>query len=134
MAFGRPTLYDPAMCEQVVELGKQGKSKTYIAGSLGIAKDTLYRWEKDHPDFSDALSRAMVLSQMWWEEAGQNGMFLDKFNAAVYNKQMSVRFPDEHREVTKTEVKADITARNITDLSDDQLATLATTGSVRATE
>lgn len=134
MAFGRPSKYDPDFCEQVIELGRQGKSKTYMAGALGVNKDTLYEWEKQHKDFSDALTHAMVLSQQWWEDAGQSGLFLDKFNAAVYNKQMAVRFPDEHREVTKTELKAEITARNITDVSDEQLAIVATTGSAGTAE
>lgn len=134
MPGGRPTLYDPAMCETVIELGKQGKSKTYMAGALGINKDTLYAWEKQHPEFSDALTRAMIFSQQWWEDAGQSGLYLDKFNAAVYNKQMSVRFPDDHREVTKSEIKADITARYKTELTDEQLASLATGSSAGITE
>ena len=28
---GRPTTYDPAMCERVIELGEEGKSKAQIA-------------------------------------------------------------------------------------------------------
>lgn len=100
MAGGRPSKYDPAVCEQVLAWGAEGKSKTWMAAKLGVNKDTLYEWERTHQAFSDALSRAMALSQMWWEDAGQSGLYIQGFNAGVYNKQMSNRFPDEHRETS----------------------------------
>jgi hypothetical protein len=35
---GRPTLYDPALCEKVVELGKLGKSVEQIAYNLNLSE------------------------------------------------------------------------------------------------
>ena len=55
-------------------------------------------WEKTHPDFSVALERAKTLEQMWWEDAGQDGMIGDKFNGAVWGRSMAARFPDDWRE------------------------------------
>lgn len=100
MAGGRPTKYDQAMCEKVIEWGKQGKSKTWMAAELGISKQRIYDWEEAHEEFRDAITRAMALSQQWWEDAGQSGLYVQGFNAGVYNKQMSNRFPDEHRETS----------------------------------
>jgi hypothetical protein len=33
---GRPTTYDPAYCERVIETGEEGKSKAQIASTLRI--------------------------------------------------------------------------------------------------
>lgn len=93
--FGRPTLYRPEMCEAVVEWGKQGKSKTWIAAELDITKETLYQWIKTYPDFSDAITRATVQCQRWWEDAGQNGLTSNVFNSTVWTKNMAARFRDE---------------------------------------
>lgn len=101
--FGRPTEYRPEMCEQVIEWGRQGKSKTWIAAELGVCKRTVQVWEEKHPDFVAALSRAATLSQQWWEDAGQTGMVSDKFNNGVWTKSMSCRFPDDWRDTSRQE-------------------------------
>jgi hypothetical protein len=46
--FGRPSKYDPAFCHDIISLMGEGLSLT----------DTAYQWEKDHPDFSDAIKIA----------------------------------------------------------------------------
>lgn len=94
----RPTKYDPKFCDQVVEWGAAGKSKTWMAASIGVAKSTIQLWEKEHPDFSVALERAMTLAQMWWEDKGQENIDADKFQAAMWSRSMAARFPDDWRE------------------------------------
>lgn len=103
--FGRPTKYHPDMCEKVIEWGRQGKSRTWIAGELGLDRRTLYRWEADHPDFCLALARAKVLEQQWWEDAGQDGMLKQGFGQSVWSRSMAARFPDDWRESTKNETE-----------------------------
>ncbi len=95
---GRPTLYKPEYCESVVEWGKLGKSRTWIASELDVTRDTLYEWERTHPEFSDALTRAKIFEQRWWEDAGQTGMTSDKFNNGVWAKSVSCRFPADWRD------------------------------------
>lgn len=68
--IGRPTKYDPAMCEIVVEVMEQGFSFEAVAGHLGICKDTLYEWAKKYPDFSDAKKRGLEQSRIFWEALG----------------------------------------------------------------
>lgn len=89
----------------VIEWGRQGKSRAWIAAKLDIAKSTLQLWESEHDDFSAALARAKTLEQMWWEDAGQENMLTQGFNASVWNRSMAARFPDEWRESTKNEVE-----------------------------
>lgn len=93
--FGRPTLYHPSYCEKVIEWGRLGKSITWMAAELNITKVTIYEWINVHQDFSNAIERARVLCQQWWEDAGQKGMEADKFNSAVWAKNMAARFRDE---------------------------------------
>jgi hypothetical protein len=101
--IGRPTLYMFEHCDTAIALGKEGKSITVLAATLEVSKDTIYEWAKVHKDFSDALTRMRALSQAWWEDAGQSAMFLPGFNASVWAKSISCRFPDDWRESTKTE-------------------------------
>lgn len=102
MAFGRPTVYRPEYCEAVIELGKKGKSLVQMAAALDITKQTLLVWEKERPDFSDAMTRARAHSQAWWENAGQDNMLLapgrGTFNASVWSRSMAARFPEDWRE------------------------------------
>ena len=102
MAIGRPSLYDPAYCELVIEYGARGKSLAWMAAELNVAKDTLYEWQKQHPAFSDAMARARTKSQAWWEDFGQDNTLLGQgagtFNAAAWGKSISARFSDDWRE------------------------------------
>lgn len=99
--FGRPTKYRPEMCEQVVAWGKLGKSKAWIASELDIARSTLDLWCDDHPDFSEAITRASAHAQRWWEDKGQENLTNREFNGPVWARSMGARFPDDWRESTK---------------------------------
>lgn len=103
MPAGRPSTYDPAYCESVLEYGRAGKSRAWIAAELDISRQTLANWEKTHPEFLDAMGRAELLSQQWWEDAGQMGMTAEKFNAPVWSRSMGARFQKDWRE--KSEVQ-----------------------------
>ena len=99
---GRPTDYKPEYCETVINAGRLGKSKTWMAGSIGVTRETLDDWAKANPEFSDAMHNALISSQMWWEDAGQSGMKAKVFNAAIWGKSVSCRFPNDWREKTET--------------------------------
>ena len=103
---GRPSDYSAQYCEQVVEFGKQGKSLTWMAANIGVAKSTLYLWEQTHPEFSDSLTRARQHAQAWWEDQGQDNMLLGpgmgSFNGSVWSRSMAARFPEDWREKSET--------------------------------
>jgi hypothetical protein len=102
---GRPTKYDPSFCDIAIELGKQGKSFHYIAGSLGVSYRTLCTWRTEHEEFLHALELANTHSQMWWEDQGQTYLVGTKdsgnINASLYGRSMAARFPDSWRENVK---------------------------------
>ena len=52
---GRPSLYDPKYCEEVIALGRIGKSVEQIASILNVSLRVLYDWRDKHPEFLHAL-------------------------------------------------------------------------------
>ena len=105
---GRPSTYDPAYCEQVIELGKLGKSTEAIGAILGCGTATLYRWRDEHPEFREAISLAKDFELHWWEEQAQAYMVenkeSDKLNVGIWYRSMAARFPKKYRESVKQEI------------------------------
>ena len=104
MPAGRPTDYREEYCAEVVELGRQGKSHAQIAASLDVSRQTLHNWANSHPEFLDAITHARDLAQAWFEDKGQAGLETPGFNASLWAKQVSARFPDDYTERQKREV------------------------------
>lgn len=93
---GRPQSYTPEMCEQVEELGAQGKSFTQIAVKLGVTRQTLHNWAHRNPEFFDALTRAREAALAYWEDYGEAGITAERFNTAVWSKIIASRWPEEY--------------------------------------
>ena len=105
---GRPSLYDPALCEQIIELGKLGKSTEQIASHLGFSLRVFYKWRDEYEEFMQALEDAKQYEQYWWEEQAQAYLVenkdSDKINTSLWSRSMAARFPKKYRESTKTEI------------------------------
>jgi transcriptional regulator with XRE-family HTH domain len=125
---GRPSEYDPAFCERVIALGKEGKSRAEIASALDCSRTTLASWERNHPEFLNALQRANDESLAWWEKKARLG--IDKgsaFNSTLWAKSVSGRFPAEpYRERVQLTGKDDgpIQHVDLSHLSDEDLERL----------
>jgi transposase-like protein len=105
---GRPSQYDPAYCERIIELGRLGKSIEQIAAQIGVGTKTIYNWRDEFPEFLRALEMAKELELDWWENIAQNMMVENKdgskLNSAIWSRSMAARFPKKYRESTKTEI------------------------------
>ena len=105
---GRPSLYDPKYCEEVIALGKIGKSTEAIGAILGVGTKTLYNWRDQNPEFLHALELAKEFELQWWEDIGQTHMIenkeSDKLNASIWSRSMAARFPKKYRESVKQEI------------------------------
>jgi hypothetical protein len=66
--IGRPSKYEPRFCEMVMEDMAKGFSLTAFAGLIGVNRDTIHAWMKEHPDFSEAVTRAKAARLRNWEE------------------------------------------------------------------
>lgn len=100
MAGGRPTDYDPAFCDLVIDLGKTGASKAEMAAECGVTRQTLDNWAEAHPEFLDAVKEAVSWSQAWWEKQGRIATFggTDGFNATAFIFNMKNRFPADWKD------------------------------------
>jgi transposase len=105
MPAGRPTKYDPAMCETVIQCGRDGMGKAEMAAELDVAYSTFDLWTQEHPEFSEAVKHAQRLSQAWWEKMGRVSTFggVDGFNATSYIFQMKNRFRADWNDTLKSE-------------------------------
>ena len=98
VSIGRISKYKPEYCEVVELWGKQGKSRMQIASLLNIDRKTLNQWEADFPDFGQALSRAMVHSQAWWEGHAQKNLRAKHYQAQLWRANMMGRFKEDYAE------------------------------------
>jgi len=114
-AGGRPTDYYPEICDELPSMFEEGQSVVEVAVELGVARSTIYLWAKEHPEFSDALTRAREVSQAWWERQGRENLFdheeydaeskistKNKFNNGLWKENMCKRFTDwrDRQEIT----------------------------------
>ena len=71
MPAGRPSKYDPAFCDAVVEHMADGSSLTSFAASIDVGRSTLNLCMDAHPEFMDACARAKAKCGAWWERQGR---------------------------------------------------------------
>lgn len=100
---GRPTKYDPSMCETVIATMKQGFSKEVAALECGISKDTFYQYIQRHAEFADAVKEGERLSLKFWEGIGMKGMVgkIPGFNATTWIFNMKNRHNWADKQETK---------------------------------
>lgn len=96
--IGRPLTYTPELCERAIALGMRGHSWAGIARAFNIGRGTLNDWERDYPDFKDALARARAAAQARFEEEIWKARRAKHFQAQAIGKVMSAQFED-YREV-----------------------------------
>lgn len=105
---GRPSKYKPEMCETVAKMGYEGEGVIDVCVELGIHKDTFYEWEKNNPDFSDAVKTFRANSQQWWERVGRNAVIgeVNGFNATAWIFNMKNRFKDDWRDKVEQDLSS----------------------------
>jgi transposase len=105
MPAGRPTKYDPALCNTVIEAGEQGKTLAGMAEACDIDRSTLNEWVEIHPEFSRAVKRGLQKAQALWEDKGFLATFggVDGFNATSFIFNMKNRFKDDWRDKVEQE-------------------------------
>jgi hypothetical protein len=69
---GRPTKYDPAYCEEMIDFMGQGYSLTAWAGQIGVSRATVNNWAEANPEFLEALHVAKAKRLMFWEQTAIN--------------------------------------------------------------
>ncbi|MSP76092.1 MAG: hypothetical protein EXR12_08145 [Rhodospirillaceae bacterium] len=65
---GRPTLYRPVFCDQIVEAMATGLSAEAAAARIGISARSLFYWQRQHPEFLQAIQEGRHKCLLFWEE------------------------------------------------------------------
>lgn len=68
--LGRPSKYKPEYCQGLIDHMGAGLSFESFAAVIRVHRDTLFEWDKVHPEFSDAKKIAVLACQLFWENLG----------------------------------------------------------------
>ena len=103
---GRPTKYDTAYCEQVVQCCAEGGTLTDFAAEIDVARSTINVWADQHTEFSEALSRAKAKMAAWWgkraREVAQSGG--TGAQGSIIQFALKNLAPDEWSDTVKQEI------------------------------
>jgi hypothetical protein len=101
---GRPSKYKPDHCKLVVKMLADGASLTEFCAEADISFQTLHNWKESKPEFLEALTRAELVGQAYWEKRLRTDLMLDnKANAALVKLYFANRFgwsDKQHQEIT----------------------------------
>lgn len=64
---GRPTKYDPAYCDLVIEDAAIGFSLSAFAGGIRVSRESITEWRRVHPDFDEACKTAKLVRARFLE-------------------------------------------------------------------
>lgn len=110
MALGRPSEFKEEYCEMLVEHLSKGLSFSSFAGVIGVCEDTVYRWAKEHPTFSESKKIGWPKSKLMWEQMGIDGAngTLEKFNTGAWIFNLKNRFGWKDKTETELTTKIEI--------------------------
>jgi len=90
--MGTDSKYSPIYCELIKELMSEGASIEEVAAEIGVVKQTLYNWCKEHSEFMDAKSIGEQLSKGWWYKQGRIALRDKEFSPTLFYMNMKNRF------------------------------------------
>lgn len=83
-----PTKCTPEMMEKirsiVPNIMEQGGSIVECVSELGLARDTLYQWEKTNNEISDIMGAGRISREAWWVKKGRENMENTNFQSNLY--------------------------------------------------
>lgn len=65
---GRPTAYNPDLCNKLIAAMATGLSLDAASAEVGISPRTAYRWQRDIPEFSQAVEEGRAKALAFWEK------------------------------------------------------------------
>lgn len=98
---GAPSKYEERFCEIVIKVGREGGWYAQMGIACNVSSDTIRKWERDQPAFSEAIARAKDLSRDYWEQIGKRNLRLGKgesFAGTTWQAIMRSRFREDYSE------------------------------------
>lgn len=72
MPAGRPSKYRETYCNELITHMSTGASLTSFAAEIGVCRDTISEWGKEHPEFSAAVKKGKAKCAAWWEKQNRS--------------------------------------------------------------
>lgn len=101
---GAPSKYTPAHCQKLIDIMSQGHSPSGAAGSLGITRNTLFKWARQFPAFEQAMEIGRMQAAKYWEDHAKRVARTGEGNAAIIIFALKNRGADDWRDKIQTEV------------------------------
>lgn len=92
--------FKPEYCDAITSIASSGGHIPAMMLSIGIkSKDTWYRWQREYPEFKEAVEFAEIISQATHEEIGLQGMTgkIPNFNSTTYALIMNNKFGKDYK-------------------------------------
>ena len=92
--------FQPDYCNAICEVAAEGGHIPAMMLRIGIrSKDTWYRWQREYPEFKEAVEWAEIISQAYLEKVGLKGMMgeIPGFNSTTYALIMNNKFGQEYK-------------------------------------
>jgi hypothetical protein len=108
---GRPTLYKPEYCDEIIEYAKQRKPFQRFCSDHNILPSTFNLWKENNPAFMEATILARQIMEAWYLEKamdrceGSNPLGSDRMISFMLSSVYG------YREKTDTTITADVTQK-----------------------
>ena len=119
MPAGRPSKYDPAYCQMIIDHMADGASVTSFAAEIDVDRSTIAEWVRVHPEFSLAFTRAKAKCLAWWEKQARNLASTGTGNATMCVFGLKNMGQDEWRDKQEVEHSGGVTVTRIELVGDD---------------
>lgn len=120
MAGGRPTLYRPVYCGELINMMASGYSLTAAMASLGYTRSRAHEWAAIHPEFQDAIALGHAKRSLKLEELGLTAASGPQVTFVI--KALANCNVEDFRERKEVEHTHNVKPA---ELSDDDLASIA---------
>lgn len=102
---GRPTKYRPEYCEALIKHMASGLSFECFGATINVARDRVYAWAKEHPEFAEAKQAALQQGLLWWEKQGNMGLWQDREGPTINTGMWIFNMKNRHRWQERHEVE-----------------------------
>ncbi len=120
---GPKALYKPEYCDKIATIAAQGGHIPQMMLEIGIkSKDTWYRWQREYPEFKEAVEYASIINQAFYENLGLQAVQgrIKDFSATTYALIMNNKFGVDYKRNPSSGTEINIT-NNTMNLTSEQV-------------
>lgn len=118
MFCGHPT-YKPEFVEQVIDMFRDGSSKTQVAAKFGVSKTSYKNWIEKYPEFAEAAAIGETIAQAFQEDRQNKCIENPKdYNAKAQEFLLISRYRDDYCVTKQDDQKEALMQALVTTIND----------------